>query len=60
VDLPTEALENRALKFAAKGVKGDSIVKSVADQEERMEHVRDTLQHARGSKPSGDEVDAGA
>lgn len=60
VDLPTEPLENRALKFAAKGVNGDSIVKSVADQEQRMEHVRDTLQHARGSKPSGDEVDAGA
>jgi cell pole-organizing protein PopZ len=60
VDLPTEALENRALKFAAKGVKGDSIAKSVADQEERMEHVRDTLEHARGHKPSGDEIDAGA
>jgi hypothetical protein len=60
VDLPTEALENRALKFAAKGVKGDSIVKSVADQEGRMEGVRDTLQHARGHKPSGDEVEAGA
>ena len=60
VDLPTDALENRALKFAAKGVNGDSIAKSVADQEERMEHVRDTLQHARGQKPSGDEIEAGA
>jgi hypothetical protein len=60
VELPTEALENRALKFAAKGVNGDSIAKSVADQEERMEHVRDTLQHARGQKPSGDEIDAAA
>lgn len=60
VDLPTEALENRALKFAAKGVHGDSIVKSVTEQEQRMEHVRDTLQHARGQKPSGDEIEAGA
>src|ERR1041385_5808222 len=60
VDLPTEALENRALKFAAKGVNGDSIVKSVAEQEQRMEGVRDTLQHARGHKPAGDEVEAGA
>jgi hypothetical protein len=60
VDLPTEALANRALKFAAKGVNGDSIAKSVADQEQRMEHVRDTLEHARGHKPTNDEVEAGA
>ena len=60
VDLPTEALENRALKFAAKGVNGDSIAKSVADQETRMEQVRDTLEHARGRKPSGEEIDAAA
>ncbi|HET9730638.1 MAG: hypothetical protein ACM3SX_12340 [Deltaproteobacteria bacterium] len=59
-DLPAEALENRALKFAARGVKPDSIEKSVVDQETRMEQVRDTLQRARGRKPSGDEVEAGA
>ncbi len=59
-DLPAEALENRALKFAAKGVQPEAIEKSVAEQEERMEKVRDTLQRARGRKPLGDEVEAGA
>jgi hypothetical protein len=59
-DLPAEALENRALKFAAHGVKPDSIEKSVVEHEARMETVRDTLQHARGRKPASDEVEAGA
>jgi len=59
-NLPAEALENRALKFAAKGVNPDSIEKSVFDQESRMEKVRDTLQRARGRAPAGDEIDAGA
>jgi len=59
-ELPAEALENRALKFAAKGVKPDAIEKSVIEQEERMERVRDTLQKARGRKPAGDEIEAGA
>src|SRR5690242_5015992 len=39
-----DALENRALKFAAKGVAPASIERSIVEQEERMEHVRDTLQ----------------
>jgi hypothetical protein len=59
-DLPAEALENRALKFAARGINPDSIEKSVADQESRMEKVRDTLQNARGHKAAGDEIEAGA
>ena len=62
-DLPAEALEalgNRALKFAARGVNPDSIEKSVVDQESRMEKVRDTLQNARGRTPAGDEIEAGA
>lgn len=59
-DLPVDALENRALKFAAKGVNPDAIERSVAEQEMRMERVRDTLQSARGRKPSGDEIEAGA
>ena len=58
-DLPAEALENRALKFAAHGVNPDSIEKSVVDQESRMEKVRDTLRSARGHA-AGDEIDAGA
>lgn len=59
-DLPTEALANRALKFAAKDVNPDSIAKSVSEQETRMEVVSDTLRHARGHAPSADEVEAGA
>ena len=55
-----DALENRALKFAAKGVAPASIERSVAEQEERMERVRDTLQRARGRKPTDDEIEAGA
>jgi hypothetical protein len=58
--LSGDALENRALKFAAKGVNPAAIERSVAEQEDRMERVRDTLQRARGRKPSDDEVDAGA
>jgi hypothetical protein len=58
--LSGDALENRALKFAAKGVAPASIERSVTEQEERMERVRDTLQGARGRKPTDDEIDAGA
>jgi len=58
--LPAEALENRALKFAARGVNPESIEKSVVDQEARMESVRDALQSARAGKPQGDEIEAGA
>ena len=58
--LSGDALENRALKFAAKGVAPAAIERSVAEQEERMEHVRDTLQRARGRKPADDEIEAGA
>jgi hypothetical protein len=59
-DLPAAALENRALKFAAKGVDADLIVRSVAEQEARMERVRDALQRARPRAPSADEIEAGA
>jgi hypothetical protein len=59
-DLPADALANRALKFAARGVSPDAIEKSVAEQAVRMGQVRDTLQRARGRKPSGGEVEAGA
>lgn len=58
--LPADALENRALKFAARGIDAAAIEKAIGEQEERMEHVRDVLQTARGRKPSDDEVEAGA
>jgi len=59
-NLPSEALENRALKFAAKGVRPDAIEKSVAEQAARMQVVRDALAGARASQPAPDEIEAGA
>jgi hypothetical protein len=57
-ELPAQALEQRALKFAAKGVEPKLIAKSIADQEDRMEKAKDALDDVR--KPSGDEIEAGA
>lgn len=58
--LPAEALENRALKFAAKGVDPKAIERSVNEQAQRMESARSALASGRGSKPAGDEIEAGA
>ena len=59
-NLPAEALENRALKFAAKGVDAASIERSVSEQAARMEIARNALNVGRGSAPEGDEIEAGA
>jgi hypothetical protein len=59
-ELPTEPLENRALKFAARGVRPDSIERSVVDHETRMERAKDVLTKARGRRPADDEIEAGA
>src|SRR5512146_1732411 len=60
-DLPAQALANRALKFATKGVNPKDIEQSIDQQFERMSAARDTLLSARGGqKPSGDEVDMAA
>jgi hypothetical protein len=58
--LPAAALENRALKFAAKGVNPKDIERSVNEQAERMESAKSALSSGRGSTPAGDEVEAGA
>ena len=58
--LPAEALENRALKFAAKGVDPRSIERSVNEQALRMESAKSALASGRGSNPAGDEIEAGA
>lgn len=57
-NLPAHALEQRALKFAAKGVDPALIAKSIEQQEDRMEKAKDALDDKR--KPSGDEIEAGA
>jgi hypothetical protein len=57
--LPAEALENRALKFAAKGVAAADIERSVNDQVVRMDAARSAL--ISGGRPAaGDEIEAGA
>jgi len=58
--LPAEALENRALKFAAKGVDAASIERSVSEQAARMEVARSAIAGSRQSKADGDEIEAGA
>lgn len=58
--LPAEALENRALKFAAKGVDPTNIERSVNEQASRMEVAKAALTSGRASTPAGDEIDAGA
>ena len=58
--LPAAALENRALKFAAKGVDPKDIERSVNEQAQRMESAKATLASGRGSNPAGDEIEAGA
>ena len=59
-ELPAEALEQRALKFAAKGVAPDAIERSVVEQANRMASSREALEASRGSELSSDEIEAGA
>lgn len=59
-DLPAAALENRAFKLAALGAKPAEIEQSLADHSQRMERANGALQQARGRRPSGEEIDAGA
>jgi hypothetical protein len=60
-ELPAAALENRALKFAARGVAPADIERSVSDQVGRMDAAKRALAQARRGRPAtGDEVEAGA
>ena len=60
-ELPAAALENRALKFAARGVAPADIECSVSEQAGRMDAAKRALAQARGGRPAtGDEVEAGA
>lgn len=58
--LAAAALEQRALKFAARGIAPAAIERSVSEQLERQQRVRETLRGARSGAPAGDELDAGA
>lgn len=59
-ELPAAALENRALKFAARGVPAADIEKSVNAQADRMQKAKDAIDKNRGQRATGDEIDAGA
>ena len=59
-NLPADALANRALKFAAKGVNPSDIERSISEQAVRMDIARNALASGRGSQPAGDEIEAGA
>jgi hypothetical protein len=59
-NLPADALANRALKFAAKGVNPADIERSVNEQAVRMDVARNALVSGRGSQAAGDEIEAGA
>lgn len=58
--LAASALEQRALKFAARGVAPAQIERSVAEQAARQERAANVLKGARAAKASGDEIDAAA
>lgn len=58
--LASEALEQRALKFSARGVAPGDIERSVAEQAQRQAQAKSLLEAARGTTPSTDEVEAGA
>jgi hypothetical protein len=58
--LPSEALANRSLKFAARGIAPRDIARAADEQLARMRSARDVLRSARGAPPSGDEIEAGA
>lgn len=59
-ELPAAALENRALKFASRGVTPAEIERSVVNHAERLERAKQNIERARGGKATGDEIDAGA
>lgn len=58
--LAATALEQRALKFSARGVEPADIERSVAEQAQRQAQTKSLLEAARGTSPSVDEMEAGA
>jgi hypothetical protein len=58
--LPAAALEQRALKFAARGVSPANIDRAVAEHADRQARARTLLVAERRSGITGDEIEAGA
>src|SRR5687768_1326731 len=59
-ELPAAALENRALKFAARGVLPVEIERSVNEHAVRLQQAKDAIEQGRGLAAAGDETEAGA
>lgn len=62
-DLPAPAitaLENRALKFASRGVAPAEIERAVGAHADRMVRSREAIETGRPAKATGEEIDAGA
>jgi hypothetical protein len=59
-ELPAAAIENRALKFAARGIAPRDIEGSVDQQIERMQQTKTAIETGRGGRADGDEIEAGA
>jgi hypothetical protein len=60
LELPASVLEQRALKFAAKGVPAAAIERSVSEHVDRLFNARQALEAVPGRKAGGDELEAGA
>jgi hypothetical protein len=58
--LAADALEQRALKFAARGIAPPAIERAVGEHAERQARAAEALGRARGGRPAADEIDAGA
>ena len=59
-ELPAQALENRALKFAARGIAPAEIERSVNAHADRMQVAARALRDGRPLRPADTEVEAGA
>src|SRR5687767_7387498 len=60
VELPAQAIENRALKFAARGVAPADIERAIGQFADRMETARGLIVTARGGRAAdADELEAG-
>jgi hypothetical protein len=59
-ELPAAALENRALKFAARGVLPVEIERSVNEHAVRLQQAKDAIEEGRGLASANDETEAGA
>lgn len=54
------ALENRALKFASRGVAPEQVERAVREHGLRMQDARQAIETGRGARAAGEEIDAGA